>query len=39
MTVDCQVCGERFENEEALLRHQNEDHVAVDVPDEEQGVP
>jgi hypothetical protein len=39
MTVECPVCGEAFEREEDLLRHQNEDHVAVDVPDEGQAVP
>jgi uncharacterized C2H2 Zn-finger protein len=39
MTVECPVCGEAFEREEDLVRHQGEDHVGVDLPDEEQAVP
>lgn len=39
MTVVCPVCGEVFHREEDLVRHQSEDHVAVDLPDEEQAVP
>jgi uncharacterized C2H2 Zn-finger protein len=39
MTVECPVCGEAFEREEDLLRHQSDDHVGLDVPDEEQAVP
>jgi uncharacterized C2H2 Zn-finger protein len=39
MTVECPVCGEVFRHEEDLVRHQSEDHVAVDLPDEGQAVP
>jgi DNA-directed RNA polymerase subunit RPC12/RpoP len=35
----CMVCGESFGREEDLVRHQSEDHVGVDLPDEEQAVP
>jgi uncharacterized C2H2 Zn-finger protein len=39
MTLVCPVCGETFEREEDLVRHQAEDHVGIEVPDEEQAVP
>jgi hypothetical protein len=39
MTLECPVCGETFKREEDLVRHQGEDHVGVDVPDEERAVP
>jgi Zinc finger, C2H2 type len=35
----CMVCGESFGREEDLVRHQAQDHVGVDLPDEEQAVP
>jgi uncharacterized C2H2 Zn-finger protein len=39
MILVCPLCGETFEREEELVRHQGEDHVGVDLPDEEQAVP
>jgi hypothetical protein len=39
MTLVCPVCGEAFEREEDLVRHQADDHVGIDLPDEEQAVP
>jgi hypothetical protein len=37
--LPCQLCGETFGTEEDLVRHQSDDHVGADVPDEEQAVP
>jgi hypothetical protein len=39
MILVCPLCGETFGREEELVRHQGEDHVGVDLPDEEQAVP
>lgn len=35
----CPVCGETFSREEDLIRHQGDDHIGLDLPDEEQAVP
>jgi C2H2 type zinc finger protein len=37
--LTCMVCGESFVREEDLVRHQGQDHVGVDPPDEERAVP
>jgi hypothetical protein len=39
VTLTCMVCGESLGREEDLVRHQSQDHVGVDPPDEERAVP
>jgi len=35
----CPVCGQSFAREEDVVRHTSDEHVAVDMPDEERAVP